>query len=666
MQHIKHILRLLSCTLCISFCSYLEMAAQNETNTWGDGANCENDREYCLNRQRLGNLATKHRADSLCYIYSDSIYNEAVKRNDRKGCVLAISHKALKHINYDHNLDSMKIWNDSVKSYSKRHKLPRYYYFIWSQYISALLDSDYNKYKAKAEIDAMLNEATSERYIVGQIECYRRLAHFYAYFSMPEKAYEMRIKEIQLTEQYDPKNYNLSIFYTETARSCIALDKFQEAEYYLDKAEKSANTDLSRVQLLRTRVELAVKQDNPQRVLELAPQGRNIDAIEGYRHLEQIKMYYSVYKGNFTRADSISTNLYKRNDISESSHLSNLLFIAKHDTSYTYARNNVEILYRYQHVLDSITQMKLRMLADDSNAMKLDLAVLQNEHDNMKSHADSLMIHLFIFVGLSVLGAIVSLAYYSARLKKKNAQLKASELALREEKEIAVKANEMKAEVIRNMSHEIRTPLNAVVGFAEVLSSLFHTGNDEERVLANKVYSSANDLLTLVNTTIDMSDLETVANIQKKDELFINQFCASLLEKYQEQKSSAVSIRFYPLDEDIKIRTNERCLRIGIDAILSNAFKFTTKGYVEVSIYYSSKKGFNIEVIDTGCGIPEEMIDKVFDRFFKINQFTQGIGLGLPLCRMALSKIDATVSIESLKNQQGTYAVIKLPDTSIL
>lgn len=665
MRTFQYIVFKLLCVICASFCCGLTAAAQSDNNTWGDGTNCENDKEYCLNRRRLGYLATKHRADTLCYVYADSVYNEAVKRNDAKGRAIAISHKALKHINFSHNVDSMRIWNDSVKSFAKNHKLPRYYYFVWSQYIAALLDSDYNKYEAKSEIDKMLNEATSERYVVGQIECYRRLAHFYTYFSMLDKAYEMRVKEIQLTEQYDPNNYNISVYYAETARDCIAVDKFEEAEMYLQKGDECANTDICRVQLLKTRVDLAVRRNDIPKVLELAQKTKNIDAIEGYAHIQLIDMYYHIFTGNYYKADSVSENLYKHSYISESTHLSNKLMIAKYDTTYSYMRDNIESFYRYRHVIDSISRMKVSMLADDSNPMKLDLAVLQKENNNIKDYANSLTKHLWILLFISVVGAVVSLGYYSAKLKRKNKQLLNSEQALREEKEVAVKANEMKAEVIRNMSHEIRTPLNAVVGFTEVLSARFTSGIPEEQDLANKIRSSANDLLAIVNTTIDISDLETIAKIEKKDNIYINQFCIKLLEKYKAQKSRGVSIRFYPLNEDRQIITNERCLRIGIDAILSNAFKFTKSGYVEISIYNNHNNSLNIEVIDTGCGIPEDMIDMVFDRFFKIDQFSQGIGLGLPLCKLALSRINATISVDSMKNQQGTCAVIKLTDPCI-
>ncbi|MDO4461079.1 MAG: HAMP domain-containing sensor histidine kinase [Bacteroidia bacterium] len=638
-------------------------SAQKKGNAWGDGTNCENDKEYVANRARLSNLATKHRRDSLCHKYTDSIYSEAFRRNDRKGCAIAITSKALSYIHENADLDSVKFWTDSVRNYSRRHDLPRYYYFMWSQYINALLGVESNKRKAKEELDQMLIEATSEHYIVGQIECCRLLARLYSYFDMREKEYEMRIKQIELTEEYDPTNTNLPIYYTEMARACIATDRFDEAAMYLDRGDNVATTDLSKIQLLRVRMELAVREDNKEEVLLIAQKVKKQGFTDRYGQKKMIEMYAHTYSGEYDQADSILLLLCKQKDIDEREHISSKLLIATKDTTNSYKGCTARDMLKYQEIVDSISRLRLKLLVEDSD-LKMNLAVLETEKLNMKLQADALRYHIVFVVSLFSLVVALILVYYANRLRKTNHQLSENQAALVHQKEIAEQANEMKAEVIRNMSHEIRTPLNAVVGFSEVLSQLADKNAREQIELSNKIQESTNDLLDILNSVIDMSDLETSLSMEIKDNIPINLFCSNLIEKYHKEEVRGVSSRFYPLDNECIIKTNERCLRIAVDALLSNAYKFTNNGYVELSIHRTGNS-IKIEVVDTGCGLTPEQLSKAFDRFYKGDVFTQGIGLGLPLCRLALNKIGATVEIKPIENGTGTYAAIYLPNLSI-
>lgn len=663
MQIARSIFVRLAIILCIVNCLDYTIFAQTQgynqlTNTWGDGDNNEEDKDYCLNRRRLGELIPKHRADSLCYIYADSMYNEAMARNDRKGCVMALSHKALIHINYTHNIDSMSIWTDSVKSYAKQHKLPRYYYSIWSQYIAALFESDYDKIKAKGEIDRMLEESMADNYVVGQIECYRRLASFYEFFNMHNRAYDMHIRGVRLTEEYDSDNENLAIYYAEAAQACINIGKYDEAEAYLAKGDKCAHGDADRIQLLKSRIDMAVSQDDGERVIELAPLALDFDIIESYKHIQLSMMYYHIMKGEYATANNISNELYERQYISESAHLSHIMMIGKYDKSNAFLRKNLNSIYRYRNVLDSLTQMKIQLIMDDES-MKLDISSLERENSDMRDKTDILMRH---FLWAVVIGAILItclMIYYTSVLRKRNKELKESEAALRIEKDTAERANEMKEDIIRNMSHEIRTPLNAIVGFSEILTQRFQ-GDVMERELTDKVRQSSNELLSIVNTVIELSNLDTTPIVKKNDTVDINELCAIVLEPYMAKKSSKICVRFNTPKESPIIVTNRHCLEIALDALISNAFKFTPKGIVEIAIS-QNENNVIITIEDSGVGISNEDIPHLFERFFKADQFTQGIGLGLPLCQTALKRINASVSIAQDKENSGTIVTITIP-----
>jgi PAS domain S-box-containing protein len=254
-------------------------------------------------------------------------------------------------------------------------------------------------------------------------------------------------------------------------------------------------------------------------------------------------------------------------------------------------------------------------------------------------------------------------------------KIKRAEVDLKDAKEAAEAANRSKSAFLANMSHEIRTPMNAILGFAEILSSRL---KDPE--LANYtsiITSSGNALLTIINDILDLSKIE--AGKIELDPVFIDLekiiqeikqlFIPTLQEKELEL--------FIEIDKNLPkgIYLDEVRIRQIIMNLVGNAVKFTEKGYVKIYLnaICNSEKDLNsnyksdikISIEDTGIGIPNEHIEKIFQPFEQADgQSTRkfgGTGLGLSISNKLITMMGGSIDVKS-ENEKGSIFTIILPN----
>ena len=215
-------------------------------------------------------------------------------------------------------------------------------------------------------------------------------------------------------------------------------------------------------------------------------------------------------------------------------------------------------------------------------------------------------------------------------LKKDKEQLILSEKALSIAKEKAEASNRLKDVFLSNLSHEIRTPLNSIVGFTSLLGKMKDEGEMEEYVSIIKHNSDL--LLKLVNDTVSVSLLQAEQISLEWEEIEIKQYCKKILDEYNNKVSSNVNLEFKASFDEFLLKTDKTQLKQILDNLLSNAVKFTEKGSVTLVCEIDEQSG-NVRFIveDTGCGIPKEKQDKIFESFEKVDSFIQGMGLRLTL-----------------------------------
>ena len=233
-------------------------------------------------------------------------------------------------------------------------------------------------------------------------------------------------------------------------------------------------------------------------------------------------------------------------------------------------------------------------------------------------------------------------------------QLKKTEAMLIQAKEKAEEADRLKSAFLANMSHEIRTPLNAIIGFS---SLLHYVENEQEREQYISLINHNNQLLLkLINDVLDLSKIEA-GHIELHSEWFNP---AELIEEsiteYERNVPAGVKLfARYPAAPG-QIEHDPMRIKQILNNFISNALKNTVQGHIEV-YYETDTDGIRISVSDTGCGIPPDKLEMIFERFEKVDSFAQGAGLGLSICKSIVEKMNGVITVDSTMGVGSTFTV---------
>ena len=240
--------------------------------------------------------------------------------------------------------------------------------------------------------------------------------------------------------------------------------------------------------------------------------------------------------------------------------------------------------------------------------------------------------------------------------------LKQIEEMLVNERDRAEASDRLKSAFLANMSHEIRTPLNAIVGFSSLLAS---AENVVEKELYNSLISHNNELLlNLINDIIDLSKIEAGYLELHQNWFNLTELLDECVAEYARLLPSGVELLTSYPEHDALVELDKLRIKQILNNFLSNALKNTIRGSVEV-FYEIDKHCVRIGVKDTGRGIPQNMLEKIFERFEKVDSFAQGVGLGLSICKSIVDKMNGRIQVYSQLGL-GTTFIAELPCHSIL
>ena len=225
----------------------------------------------------------------------------------------------------------------------------------------------------------------------------------------------------------------------------------------------------------------------------------------------------------------------------------------------------------------------------------------------------------------------------------------------------ALESDKMKTAFIQNISHEVRTPLNIISGFSQVIADPeLDAGIEERREVAQMTQKNARLITSLIDEMLLVSLNESKEKAVKENPVEINDLIRDLLQEAEANLSPQTKINFESeLPNDFTILSNEYMLRIIINALIDNAEKNTPEGSITVKASKPSDNEITLTVEDTGCGIPADEAEHIFERFVKLDTFKEGIGLGLPLCRMLLEKLGGTINLDTTYTK-GARFIVKL------
>ena len=228
---------------------------------------------------------------------------------------------------------------------------------------------------------------------------------------------------------------------------------------------------------------------------------------------------------------------------------------------------------------------------------------------------------------------------------------------LRKAKDKAEEANRLKTAFLANMSHEIRTPLNAIVGFSSILADTEDIA--EKKEFCNMINHNNALLLTIVDDILDISKIEA-----GYIDLHPTWFCLSDLimesaTEYRMKAAGRLDIRIHKPGQGYMVELDTKRVKQILNNFLSNALKHTQEGYIDIT-YGVTEQGIEIKVTDTGCGIPQDKLPVIFERFEKVDSFTQGVGLGLPICKSIAECMGGSIGLTS-EVGVGTTVWVTLP-----
>jgi len=217
----------------------------------------------------------------------------------------------------------------------------------------------------------------------------------------------------------------------------------------------------------------------------------------------------------------------------------------------------------------------------------------------------------------------------------------------------ALKSDKLKSSFLQNISHEIRTPLNIIIGFSDMMGQT--SDPDEQKEFNSVIRDNSNKMLKIVNDIVDFSKIET-------DTLTLNKTNFNVAEVIDELKKNIV------LDEQKQVTFEINSIDANIHAdkdrfyqilfnLIENAIRFTNNGQICVDC---KKNGQNLyfTISDTGIGIPESELDKIFERFYKVDPFSGGAGLGLSLSKSIAVFMGGNITVKSQPGKGSTFEFV--------
>lgn len=228
---------------------------------------------------------------------------------------------------------------------------------------------------------------------------------------------------------------------------------------------------------------------------------------------------------------------------------------------------------------------------------------------------------------------------------------------LKRETERANDSGRQKSVFLANMTHEIRTPLNAIVGFTDLLQAI--DSPDDKREMIRVIHNNCDMLLRLINDILVISNMDANAMEIIPHDIDVSQsfeeLAKTLAQRVQEpgvefQKDNPYEVLLTRLDSD---RINQV-----ITNFVTNAVKYTHQGHIRVGYRLEERhdqQGLYAYCEDTGAGIPKDKHTAIFERFVKLNDYVQGTGLGLPICKAIVEKCGGEIGLESEVGQGSTF-----------
>ena len=612
--------------------------------------------QYC--QENVSNLKVLHMADTL--------YQMSEERGDLRMQAVALALKLDYYYFQGNNVDSILHYTNIVKDFAEKTNQLKYYYFVWNNRLILHYLKTGKTNIALYEAQEMLKDAQIKDSKIGLLYCYNSLYQIYEIKNLKSLAFEYCLKGIELTETYHVDNYNLSPSYTEVAKYYIEQNKLPQALEMLKKAEATANASvhilLGKLGYIHYYIAIADMEKAKkilQEVEKLIADDKKLD-INKKLYYENEFFYYKQtkqYQKALASADALIKEELRLNEHAlRSGH-----YRMKGEIYQAMGRKDLaaDYLSKYIQLEDSARQSnEERSISEFATLVNMEKLNSEKKELMLQAQKKELYNKQILIISLAALLIFVFIFLY--RENRLNKRLLHSEEELRKAKNAAEDASQMKTLFIQSMSHEIRTPLNSIVGFSQILGDRYRDDPDT-KVYASIIEANSHNLLRLVTDVLELSDLDKTGSMPADVLTNINDCCKQSLESVRRDVQEGVKLLFHSEHDQLIVKSNpERIMQVLIN-LLHNAAKFTVQGNITLT-YTVMKKEQNIcfAVTDTGPGVPLDRQEWVFDRFTKIDSYSQGTGLGLSICRGIAEKLNGSLTIDP-EYKEGCRFVFVIP-----
>src|SRR5574344_1223243 len=628
---------------------------------------------------------------------SDTMFNMAKAKGDVKAQCLALNARG-EHFYYINDIKNLLIEKDRVAAFARKTPYTQYVFSIWNKVINYYLTAN-DVSKAMAEVRLYQKEALQLDNAYGIGNSYKKLSDIYLILG----DYDMAIEELKKAEDYyntaNLKNelYNI---YAAIGNIYLTTSKYdQSIKYYVLAVETSPseapkgpfylslarNYKMSQVHFMtkcKLYTEYYMRMGDYQKAMKYAdslPENNSYvfkaDLYEKMGDYKNAYQYFSKYDAkekqylDITSRDNLAkyTALYDKERVENEK---NMLALKNSQLAVEQLRTKEKLLAAEKAGNMMILSNTKLELNNKNLALKTQKAEAEKQKAeasrqrligiNLKQQANSqrnlAVIVVIIFMVLS--GAAIVYAVQRQRIakvlkgevdkvKKARDDADRERISAEKAKREAENANKMKSLFIQNMSHEIRTPLNAIIGFTDLLNeSDNELDKSEKEQFRGLIHDNGNLLTTLINDILDLSKLESGTYDMHITSLSASTLCNNAIASVQNRVKEGVKLFFDDPGYEIIFNSDpQRALQI-LTNLLTNAGKCTDAGSITLS-YKKIDDNISFSVTDTGCGIPAENAEKIFDRFEKLDRFKQGTGLGLNICRQIATLLKGKIYVDT-------------------
>ena len=334
----------------------------------------------------------------------------------------------------------------------------------------------------------------------------------------------------------------------------------------------------------------------------------------------------------------------------------------------------LDSLHRYKDAYEAYKEYSV--LLDSARTRSMENKV---EDLEIKKHVDELVVEkkaleidlqksrsqLYLFLALLILSISfgIFIFFRLGKIKSLYKELQESNRLVIIASEKAQESERMKNAFIKNMCHEVRTPLNAINGFAELITS-DGISPEEKKEFSKIIYTNCHNITSMMNDVLVIAQLDSSNEVLPLEPVHISLLCHHEMNKLKKlQQKPDIHYQVEGDKSNDLIYSDPNHFGIIISHLLNNANKFTNQGSITLS-YQPEEEGriMCICVTDTGCGIPADKSEWIFERFTKNDDFIpgSGLGLGLYLCRLITQRLNGSLKLDTCYTG-GARFILRLP-----